>query len=499
MAPFNVLTATATDLQTLYQDGNLTTVEAVELYMQHILNHNHGFNALVEVTPQEQVLALATQLDQERAEGAVRGPLHGIPIVVKDNIATHPDLGLRTTGGSYAFLDLKPKETAPFLRRLLAAGCIILGKANLSEFANFKGSGMPCGWSPRGGQTQSPYVHGGWDPTEKFGGHSGPGGSSSGSATSVALGFAPVSIGTETWGSLIMPASRANVFTLKGTRGIVQMQGVMPVNDILDIVGPLARGALDIANIFDVMLDPGYPFRPADGYASKATGSWEGLRLGAVRTADWRIDEILADPDEDWFAQQEHDIVAAYDKLENLGVSIKHPIPFAKRGPLANVLGDVINHNFVRCFDEFLSDMESSSVRSVKQLVEWNRDHADLELPSVCPNQDTLLGALETDAWSTEATETRLKEGEHHAAAEGIDRYLKESDVDIILGPADCWLTDFACAAGYPSAMLPLSFWKKNGRAFGIIAITSKNREDLLIQLMSAWETVFPLKFPLKL
>lgn len=111
--------------------------------------------------------------------------------------------------------------------------------------------------------------------------------------------------------------------------------------------------------------------------------------------------------------------------------------------------------------------MESSSVRSVKQLVEWNRDHADLELPSgklfhpitvvsnansglkqVCPNQDTLLGALETDAWSTEATETRLKEGEHHAAAEGIDRYLKESDVDIILGPADCWLTDFACAAG---------------------------------------------------
>ncbi|KAL6410806.1 Amidase [Ilyonectria robusta] len=476
MAPLNVLTATATDLQTLYQDGNLTTVEAAELYMQHILNHNHRFNALVEVTPQEHVLALATQLDQERAEGVVRGPLHGVPIVVKDNIATHPDLGLRTTGGS--------------------------------------GSGMPCGWSPRGGQTQSPYVHGGWDPTEKFGGHSGPGGSSSGSATSVALGFALVSIGTKTWGSLIMPASRANVFTLKGTRGIVQMQGVMPVNDILDIVGPLARGALDIANIFDVMLDPGYPFRPADGYASKATGSWEGLRLGAVRTADWRIDEILADPDEDWFAQQEHDIVAAYDKLKDLGVSIKHPIPFAKRGPLANVLGDVINHNFVRCFDEFLSDMESSSVRSVKQLVEWNRDHAELEMPSgklfhpiavvsntnsglkrVCPNQDTLLGALETDAWSTEATEVRLKEGEHHAAAEGIDRFLKESDVDIILGPADCWLTDFACVA----AMLPLSFWKKNGRAFGIIAITSKNREDLLIQLMSAWETVFPLKFPLKL
>ncbi|KAK7422002.1 hypothetical protein QQZ08_009723 [Neonectria magnoliae] len=460
MAPFNVLTATASDLQTLYQGGNLTTVEATELYMQHILNHNHRFNALIDVTPQEQVLALATQLDQERAEGVIRGPLHGVPIVVKDNIATHPDLGLRTTGGSYAFLDLKPKETAP-------------------------GAGMPCGWSARGGQTQSPYVHGGWDPTEKFGGHSGPGGSSSGSATSVALGFAPVSVGTETWGSLIMPASRANVFTLKGTRGVVQMQGVMPVNDILDIVGPLARRALDIANVFDAMLDPGYPFQPEGGYSAKVTGSWEGLRLGAVQTADWRIDEILAEPDEDWFDQQEHDIVAAYDKLKGLGVNIKHPIPFAKRGPLANVLGDVINHNFVRCFDEFLSDVESGSVRNVKQLVKWNRDHADLEMPS--------------EAWPTETTQARLKEGEHHAAAEGIDRYLRENDVDVILGPADCWLTDFACVAGYPSAMLPLSFWKKNGRAFGIIAITSKNREDLLIQLMSAWETVFPLKFPLKL
>ncbi|KAK7413263.1 hypothetical protein QQX98_007851 [Neonectria punicea] len=162
------------------------------------------------------------------------------------------------------------------------------------------------------------------------------------------------------------------------------MQGVMPVNDILDIVGPLAQGALDIANIFDTMLDPGYPFRPEGGHAPKATGSWEGLRLGAVQTAEWQIDEILAEPDEDWFDQQEHDIVAPYDKLKGLGVSIKHPIPFAKQGPLANVLGDVINHNFVRCFDEFLPDVESGSIRNMKQLVEWNRDHADLEVPSVC-------------------------------------------------------------------------------------------------------------------
>jgi len=174
-------------------------------------------------------------------------------------------------------------------------------------------------------------------------------------------------------------------------------------------------------------------------------------------------------------------------------------VPFAERGSLGEVLGDVINHNFVRAFDFFLSQMKSTQVKSVAELVEFNKDHAELEMPPEAPNQDVLLDALKTEAWTEEKTSERVRQGEQYAGTEGINRYLDDHDIDVLLGPADCWLTDFACVSGYPSAMLPLSFWKKNGRAFGVIALTRKHREDLLIQLMSAWETVFPCITPPKL
>ncbi|KAH6619627.1 amidase signature domain-containing protein [Chaetomium sp. MPI-SDFR-AT-0129] len=499
MVSFNVLTATASQLQELLQGGSVTSEDIVKEYLQHIDKHNGRLRALVEVAPKGRVLSIARQLDEERRGGSTRGPLHGIPIIVKDNIATHRDLGLKTTGGSFAFLDLVPFETASAVRRLTDAGCIVIGKANLSEFANFKGAGMPCGWSALGGQTQSPYVQGGWDPREKFGGHSGPGGSSSGSATSVAAGFAPLSVGTETWGSLIMPATRANVFTLKPSRGVVPMDGIMPVNDIYDIAGPMAKSAADIAVVLDAMIDVGAPHRSDGGYASTATASWRGLRLGAVDTANWRLDEMLAEPDDDWFQQQEEDLAKAYSKLKDDGVEIKYPCPFAERGPNADVLADVISHNFVRGFDYFLSQMKSSTVKTVAELVEFNKAHAHLEMPLEAPNQDVLLDALKTEPWTETQTLGRVREGEKYAGQEGIDHYFDKNEINILLGPADSWLTDFACVAGYPSASLPLSFWKKNGRPFGVIALTRKHREDLLVQLMSAWESVFPCITPPKL
>ncbi|KAK0631045.1 amidase signature domain-containing protein [Bombardia bombarda] len=499
MSSINVLTATASQLQELLQSGTVTSEGIAKEYLHHIEKHNNRLRALIEVAPEDHVLSIARELDEERKSGKIRGPLHGIPIVVKDNIATHPDLGLKTTGGSFAFTDLVPSETASSVRRLTDAGCLVVGKANLTEFANFKGSEMPCGWSARGGQTQSPYVQGGWDPTEKFGGHSGPGGSSSGSAVAVAAGFAPISIGTETWGSLIMPASRANVFTLKPSRGVIPMDGVMPVSDIYDISGPMAKSASDIANTLDALADPGAPRRPQTGYISMVTKSWTGLRLGAVDTADWRLDEMLAEPDDDWFQQQGNDIANAYSKLHDLGVDIKYPVPFADRGITTNTLAEVIEHNFVRGFDHFLSQMKSSSVTSVVELVEFNKQHADREMPPEAPNQDVLLAALNAEPWSESQTLDKVREGEKYAGDDSVSRCLDDQNIDILLGPADSWLTDFACVAGYPSASLPLSFWNKNGRAFGVIALTRKHREDLLIQLMSAWESVFPCINPPKL
>ncbi|KAL8709249.1 MAG: hypothetical protein Q9220_005992 [cf. Caloplaca sp. 1 TL-2023] len=140
--------------------------------------------------------------------------------------------------------------------------------------------------------------------------------------------------------------------------------------------------------------------------------------------------------------------------------------------------------------------MDSSSIKTTEQLVQFNEEHKELEMPPESPNQDVLKDALKAESWTEEQNAKRLAEGQAYAGRDGIDKVLTENDINIILGPADSWLTNPACVAGYPSAMLPLSFWKKNGRAFGVIALTSNHREDLLIELMSAWETVFPVINP---
>ncbi|KAL8709248.1 MAG: hypothetical protein Q9220_005991 [cf. Caloplaca sp. 1 TL-2023] len=350
----NVMRLTAHEMQEFVTAGYLTSEQLVKEHIKQIEAHNEKLCLLIEVCPMSILIERARRLDRERAHGLIRGPLHGIPIIVKvfavplvpfsDNFVTEPRLGLSTTGGSFAFMDLQRHSSAECVRKMIEAGCIILGKSNLSEFANFKGTQMPCGWSARGGQSQSPYVKGGWDLNEKFGGHSGPGGSSSGSAASVAAGFAPIALGTETWGSLIMPASRANVFTLKPSRGLVAQDGIMPVSEILDTAGPMTKSAIDIANSLDIVANrsPGSQY-PAEGLRSKVTGSWDGLRLGTVRTSDWRLSEKLAEPDDDWFKQQEHDLDVAYEKLRNHGVSIKGPIDFPGGGPLADIMSDLIS------------------------------------------------------------------------------------------------------------------------------------------------------------
>ncbi|KAF2686535.1 amidase signature enzyme, partial [Lentithecium fluviatile CBS 122367] len=443
------LTLSGRDIQLRLSSGRFSSIDLVNQYLDHIHKYNDKLNMLVEVAPKEAVLDTTRRLDEERANRKVRGPLHRVPIVIKDSFATHASLSLKSTGGSYAFVDLQPKSTAPAIQRLL----------------DTEGAGMPCGWSAMGGQTQSQYVNGGWDPREKFGGHSGPGGSSSGSACAVAAGFVPVSVGMEIWGSLIMPATQANVFTLKPNRGRITNDGIMPVSDILGVAGPMARAAVDIAHALDGMFGPEQKdYVRQDGYSSKATGSWEGLKLGAVKTSDWKIDSILAEPDED---------------------CIKFPILFAERSPLSDVMSSLISeqaistsrivnaklyvdHNFVKGINDFLDRLESTSVKTVEELVNFNDEHADIEMPPEAPNQDVLLGSLKAEPWDEDRLHRLLAEGVEVVRKNGIDKYLERNDVNVILGPAGSWLTDFACVASYPSAMLPLYFWKKNGRAFGI-------------------------------
>ena len=290
MAKLNVLTATATDLKKAYEEGSLTTESTVIAYLHQISTYNGYLHAMIATAPEKLLLERATLLDKERLDGKIRGPLHGIPVIIKDNMATHPDLGMETTAGTFALVGSRVRDGASAINQLYEAGAIIIGKANLSELSNFRGFQMPGGWSAVGGLTQSPYVVGGkrWD--DGFNGHSSTGGSSSGSCSSVAAGFAPVSIGTDTNGSILVPATRHDVYALKPTLGLISQDGICPISSDFDSAGPIAKCATDIAILMDALVDPNRSSEiPQGGYTPYLTKSFNGIRIGVLNPSEWRM------------------------------------------------------------------------------------------------------------------------------------------------------------------------------------------------------------------
>ena len=290
MSKLNVLTATATDLKKAYEEGSLTIESTIIEYLHQISTCNGYLRALIATAPEKLLLERARLLDKERLDGNVRGPLHGIPVIVKDNIATHPDLGMETTAGTFALVGSRVRVGASIMKQLDEAGVIIIGKANLSELSNFRGAQMPGGWSAVGGLTQSPYVVGGkkWDDGNC--GHSSAGGSSSGSCSGVAAGFAPVSIGTDTNGSILVPATRHDVYALKPTLGLISQDGICPISSDFDSAGPIAKCATDIAIMMDALVDPNKLSEiPQGSYIPFLTRSFEGIRIGVLNPSEWRM------------------------------------------------------------------------------------------------------------------------------------------------------------------------------------------------------------------
>ncbi|KAK0655603.1 amidase signature domain-containing protein [Cercophora newfieldiana] len=216
---FDPFITNAADLQELLRQGIITSVRIVEEYLRQIDRHESSVNSFIAIAPRDGLLRIAARFDEERGRGDVRGPLHGLPIVLKDNFITADDLGMGTTAGSWALVGAKAKHNSVIAQKLIDAGLIILGKTNMTEFAGMKMTMMMPGRSAYGGQTLSPYV-GPIEEGETLLGHSAPGGSSTGSAVAVASGFTPLAMGTETIGSIITPASRVALYALKPTAGI---------------------------------------------------------------------------------------------------------------------------------------------------------------------------------------------------------------------------------------------------------------------------------------
>ncbi|MBN2266563.1 MAG: amidase, partial [Candidatus Aminicenantes bacterium] len=293
IAPFPLEEATIVSLQQMMAAGDETSESIVRLYLERIEaidrtdGDGPGLNAVIEVNPD--ALAIARELDRERQEKGPRGPMHGIPVLIKDNIDTADKM--ETTAGSLALLGSKPAKDAFVVERLREAGAVILGKANLSEWANFRSTRSTSGWSGRGGQTKNPYAL-----------DRNPSGSSSGSAAAVAANLVAGAIGTETDGSIVSPASCCGVVGLKPTVGLVSRSGIVPIAHSQDTAGPMARTVADAAILLGAMAGP-----DADDPATQATGvrlfqdyreflepgGLRGARIGVLRDRLFNFAKML--------------------------------------------------------------------------------------------------------------------------------------------------------------------------------------------------------------
>ncbi|KAI1425000.1 putative glutamyl-tRNA amidotransferase subunit A [Xylaria sp. FL1777] len=439
----DVLTADVQALQGLLSDGNVTSHELIDVYLNQVRKHNDFLHAVIETTPRELLLRRARELDDERRSGTVRGPLHGIPIFIK----------------------------------VCGFGVMLVS-----------------GWSGVGGQVQSAYVRGGIRYDDGKDGHSNPSGSSSGSAVAVSAGFSPVSIGTETDGSLICPAGRASLYTIKPTICLVPQEGIVPASSLFDSVGPMAKSVYDLAVLLDAISKPPSPF------VSHLNGSWAELSVATLDPHVWKFPDTFIKPEPEADKQIYPKITAAYDTIKAKAKRFVENVPlktideFDYNGRNAELT--ILKADMKTQLNDFLQNyLEESNVRSLEEIIEFNKLHADQELPPLHDNQEFFIETQEQHLKSEEYDET-LRYLRKLTRDEGIDRILKEYDVDVIIGPADSFITSLATGSGYPVAGMPLTYLDFNGRPLGLAALAGRNQDATLVKMMSAWETTFPKRKP---
>ncbi|KAH7329487.1 amidase signature domain-containing protein [Stachybotrys elegans] len=460
-------------LQNLLSEGVLTSTQTVALYLAQIAKHNHQglkINAVISIREQESLQKQAQKLDEERANGKARGPFHGVPIIIKDICTT---VDLPSTCGSYALEQGKARADANIIKTLNDAGLIIIAKANLSEFGNAKGSKLMGGWSALGGQTRNAHVEGEIPPGAPFLTSWGPAGSSSGSATSVTAGFAPVSTGTELHGSITAPAARAGLYAIKLSPGSVDQTGFQPAAPGFDCQGPYGKTTADVAILSAIMQvhapDHYLPFR----------SSWEGLRVGFVEPKLWRSKAEVVEQIESFLEQTDNALYAAQETIEKLGAKVARGVPLTswyeivKAMPDINAYEELFLYQMKKLWPGWLALWEGSP-QTIEELIEWNNSHRDLEFNDVNDNQKTLEAIR--DCAMTEDQYKRNSTSIQEAARAAVLKILE----------------DVGSASGYPVRNLPLGYADFNGRAFSLHAVAPAGKEQAIFHVMAAWEATFP-------
>jgi len=480
---FELEEATVESLQRAMASGELTSRRIVELYLARIDAVDRSgptLRSVIEVNPD--ALAIADALDEERRNGQLRGPLHGIPVLIKDNIDTAD--GMMTTAGSLALEGPAPARDAFIVERMREAGVVILGKTNLSEWANFRSTKSTSGWSGRGGLVRNPYA---LDRNAC--------GSSSGTGAAISANLATIGVGTETDGSIVCPSSATGLVGIKPTIGLVSRSGIVPIAHSQDTAGPMARTVRDAVLLLSAMTGvderdeatAGSEDRVADLVAALDATGLRGARIGVLRggfagysTAGDRIfDE-------------------AVERMRELGAEVVE-VEFPTADDYDDGELEVLLYEFKADLNAYLTTRQGLPVKTLADAIAFNEANRDREMPFF--GQEIFLRAEEKGPLSDPAYLDALETGKRLAGAEGIDRTLAAERLDALvaltLSPA--WLTDLvngdnylgsssspAAVAGYPSITVPAGF--AYGLPVGVSFIGTAWSEATLIRLAYAFE-----------
>jgi amidase len=481
-----IIEADIQSMQQAMEEGKFCSEDLVQVYLGRIAKYDSRIHSILELNPD--ALDIARSLDVERKEKGIRGYLHGIPILLKDNIDTCDRM--HTSAGSIALANSIAHEDSFVAHQLRLAGAVLLGKANMTEWANFMSSTMWAGYSSRGGLVLNPY-----GPGELF-----IGGSSSGSAAAVAANFAAASIGTETSGSIIGPACRNSLVGIKPTVGLVSRSGIIPIAHSQDTAGPIARTVADAAILLGAITgaDPRdeATIPIAEGAYQDYTPFLDKSCLPHARIGIPRY--YFRDLDPARLAIVE----AAIEALRKEGATIIDPVTL----PCEQTKWDsnVMRFEFKKDLNDYLAKLDKHVlVHSLSELIEFNRIHAESALKY---GQDILVWCEETSGTLTEEAYWISKRRNDEMSREyGIDHALKSYELDALMFLSDDDGTDLAARAGYPSITVPAGYATEgiieaggyNSRGpQGITFVGTACSEPTLIRIAYGYEQATRHRFP---
>ncbi|MCC2683144.1 MAG: amidase [Paenibacillaceae bacterium] len=464
---FCVEEVTILGIQAAFKSGELTSVQLTNMYIERIAKHDKGgvaLNSVLELNPDAWYIAAAR--DEERKRGMIRGPLHGVPILLKDNINTADNM--HTSAGSAALSDSFASYDAFLVGRLREAGAVLLGKTNMTEWANFMTKGMPNGYSSRGGQVLNPYAPATLD----------PGGSSSGSAVAVAANLCAAAVGTETSGSILNPARKNSVVGLKPTVSLVSRAGIVPISYTQDIAGPIARTVEDAAILLGVLAGED----PSDASTGQSQGKAHpdySIFLDRNGLCEARIGINRGYIEN--FDEEELGLFAkAVSVLKEAGAVI---IENANVPHIANK-STVLLYEFKSAVNRYLASLgPKAPVKTLREVIEFNNLHHPEALRY---GQSLLLKAeYETSGTLTEAEYLKDRLRDWRASREeGIDKALIEHRLDALFAPD---FSDAPAVAGYPAIIVPAGY-KADGKPFGVSFTGDAFSEPTLLRLAYAFE-----------